>query len=121
VVKEENTMYDYTRINENTMRGIFEGAPDPIEPREALVVHVFVMGDRFESEASQLTYQAMDDADESDRHRIASDAVVAYCEARGIAWGTVRVLNIRHYDHGRMGDGHFVIEGLVGKREEATR
>jgi hypothetical protein len=114
-------MYDYARINETTMREIFEGTADTIEPEEALVVHVFVMGGSIESKSSRLVYQAMRDASDTDRLSIAGDAVGAYCDAKGIAWSSFRVLDIRHIDYCRPGEGHYVIEGLVSKREEAAK
>lgn len=85
------------------------------EPEQVQLVRVFVMGYEFESAANRAVYKAMHDGEEYRQSIIASDMVEAYCEDKGIEWGTIRVINISHYENTKNA-GHYVIEAIVGPR-----
>lgn len=85
------------------------------EPEQVQLVRVFAMGYEFENKASQAVYKAMSENDQFFKNIIASDMVEAYCEDKGIEWGTIRVINILEYNN-RSNGGHFVIEAIVGSR-----
>ena len=73
------------------------------------------MGYKFENEANRAVYKAMHNNEEFWKSQIASDVVEAYCEDKGIEWGTIRVINITHYENEK-DSGHYVIEAIVGAR-----
>lgn len=72
------------------------------------------MGYEFENKESQAVYKSMSE-NESYKNLIASDMVQAYCEDKGIEWGTIRVIGITEYNNTSNG-GHFVIEAIVAPR-----
>lgn len=84
------------------------------EPEQVQLVRVFAMGYEFENKESQAVYKSMSE-NESYKNLIASDMVQAYCEDKGIEWGTIRVIGITEYNNTSNG-GHFVIEAIVGPR-----
>lgn len=85
------------------------------EPEQVQLVRVFVMGYKFENEANRAVYKAMRSNEDFWKSQIASDVVEAYCEDKGIEWGTIRVINITHYENEK-DSGHYVIEAIVGAR-----
>lgn len=87
------------------------------EPEQVQLVRVFVSGYTFESDANQSVYRAMHNAEQSWRSSIAGDVVAAYCESKGIQWGSIRVVGINHYEN--KSGGHFVIEAIVTARTVA--
>jgi len=84
------------------------------EPETVQLVRVFAEGYNFVSEASQSVYKKMKNADEFWRNRIASDMVVAYCEDKGIEWGSIQVIRVTDYENEN--GGHYVIEAIVKAR-----
>lgn len=87
------------------------------EPERVQLVRVFVSGYTFESKANQSVYKAMYNVDKSWRNSIAGDVVAAYCENKGIEWGSIRVISINHYEN--KSGGHFVIEAIVATKTMA--
>lgn len=85
------------------------------EPEQVQLVRVFVMGYKFENEANRAVYKVMRNNEDFRKSQIASDVVEAYCEDKGIEWGTIRVINITHYENEK-DSGHYVIEAIVGAR-----
>lgn len=85
------------------------------EPEQVQLVRVFAMGYEFENKARQAVYKAMSENKQAFKNIIASDMVAAYCEDKGIDWGTIKVINISEY-HNTSNGGHFVIEAIVGPR-----
>lgn len=85
------------------------------EPEQVQLVRVFASGYEFEGSANKAVYKAMRDNKECYQSIIASDMVEAYCEDKGIEWGTIRVINITHYNNTK-DTGHYVIEAIVGAR-----
>ena len=74
------------------------------------------MGYKYENEAEQRVYRTMK-KNEADRKMIAADLVVAYCEDKGIEWGTIKVTDITEYNNtADSAEGHFVIGAVVTKR-----
>lgn len=55
-----------------------------------------------------------------DESWLAGDLVASYCDNHGIRWGTIKDMDISHYDHGKQGEngGHFIIRAYIGKRTE---
>lgn len=91
------------------------------EPEAVQLIRVFVDGDKYESVERQRVYKAMRKTAE-DRFwlfNIAGDMASAYCDAKGIEWGTIRVISVTHYSHGKTDNGHFVIEAIVTERTKA--
>ncbi len=85
------------------------------EPEMVQLVSVVTSGYKFESEASRRVYEAMRKV-ENDRFwlfRIGGDMVEAYCDDKGIEWGSIRVIAVTHYGKEY---GHFVIEAIVTPR-----
>lgn len=85
------------------------------EPEQVQLVRVFVMGYEFENAASRAVYKAMKENEWCYQSIIAGDVVEAYCEDKGIEWGTIRIINISHYEN-VTNSGHYVIEAIVGAR-----
>lgn len=85
------------------------------EPEQVQLVRVFVMGYKFENEANKAVYRAMNENEQLWKSHIAGEMVEAYCEDKGIEWGTIRVINVMQYNNTKDG-GHFVIEAIVGPR-----
>lgn len=85
------------------------------EPEQVQLVRVFVMGYEFENAANRAVYKAMHNNEEFWQRRISEDIVEAYCEDKGIEWGSIRVIHISHYENSKNG-GHYVIEAIVGAR-----
>lgn len=89
------------------------------EPETVQLVRAFVDGGKYENEAKQRVYKAMKKV-EGDRFwlfNIAGDVIDAYCGDKGIEWGTIKVISVTHYEHGKSEDyGHFVIEAIITKR-----
>lgn len=85
------------------------------EPEQVQLVRVFVSGHEFDSEAEKAVYKAMRADEEFWKGHIASDVVEAYCEDKGIEWGSIRVIRINHYESVK-NSGHYVIEAIVGAR-----
>ena len=83
----------------------------PIEPKQIILITCFVMGYEFENSGNRAVYECMEEADEFDRNRIASDVAIAYCERNNIKWGSLRIINISKNNK------HYVIEALVIPRE----
>lgn len=88
------------------------------EPEQVQLVRVFASGYKFESEASKAVYKAIQNNEHFWQWHIASDMVEAYCEDKGIKWGTIRVISVNHYPKGET-EGHYVIEAIVGARVKA--
>lgn len=87
------------------------------EPENVQLVRVFVMGYKFESEANRNVFRIMNQSAEFHQKSIAADLVEAYCDDKGILWGTIRVINVTKYENTKNCDeGHFVIEAIVGER-----
>ena len=87
------------------------------EPEQVQLVRVFASGYQYDSDASRAVYRALKNNERFWQYRIASDMVEAYCEDKGIEWGTIRVIAVNHYENSKNeAEGHFVIEAIVGAR-----
>ena len=87
------------------------------EPEQAQIITILVSSSEYGSSSDQAVYTEMKAADDFWKNHIAGDLAVAYCNNKGIEWGTIRVINIAHYDHGnRKNSGHYIIEAVVFPR-----
>jgi len=84
------------------------------EPEQAQIITILVSSSEYGSSSDQAVYMAMKATDDFYKNHIAGDLAVAYCNNKGIEWGTIRVINIVHYDHGNnKNSGHYIIEAVV--------
>lgn len=92
---------------------------NPVPPQKALLVTLFACSDGLYGDEQRRLYCAMRNAvTDFERGRVAEDLVTAYCICHNIAWKTIRVLSINHYDHGAAAGSHYAISAHVTLREE---
>lgn len=51
----------------------------------------------------------------------ASDFVVAWCKTAGFNWGSIRISQIQHIQHGNPSNGHYCITALIQESETVFR
>lgn len=79
-------------------------------------VTIVVSGACYDNEESKRTYDRLTQADEFRAKSVAGDVVVAWCEANGIAWGSISDYRLQHVKHGTKGQGHVCITAIVTER-----
>lgn len=45
-----------------------------------------------------------------------SEIITRYCECHGVTWGSITRASAWHINHGRRGEGHYIVEGFVSAR-----
>lgn len=91
-----------------------------IDPEIYTEVTLVVDGSKWNpNETEKKVYEGL----KRDERWLASDLVASYCDNNGIRWGTIKGINIQHYEHGKNGEngGHFVVTAYVGKRVDERR
>lgn len=106
-----------TAVNNELIKAVVARSCDSIPPQQAQIVTVFVSGYSFDSEAERQLYRALLTCEDWQKSYLHLDIVTAYCEKKGILWGTSRVIGVTHYPKG-VSEGHFVIEAIVTPRVE---
>lgn len=120
-ISDLNTSLEVNQPNGETIRIWIEDEPEentvcgfhvsPIyTPSPAIVVSLTVYGGMLaENEAEQKVY---DDLKNGSTHA-AFPVLEQYAANAGIKWGAMKIASVTHYNHGKPGSGHFVIEGII--------
>lgn len=92
----------------------------PIITRQVHEMTFAVHGTEYNTDSAENELYKKLQGDEFYAKIAASDFVVAWCKAAGFKWGSIRISQIQHIQHGKFNSGHYCITALIQESESET-